>query len=46
MCIDSKIENGSVKQRLMEFIKYKGISIRNFETIIGVSNGYFGKSSF
>jgi len=30
----------SVKQRLIEFIKYKGISIREFERRCGVSNGY------
>jgi len=30
----------TVKQRLVEFIKYKQISIRSFERMVGVSNGY------
>lgn len=35
----------SVKQRLIQFIKYKGISQRKFENIIGVSNGFINNIS-
>ncbi|MEA5110415.1 hypothetical protein SDC9_37016 [bioreactor metagenome] len=32
----------TVKERLLEFIKYKGIPVRKFESIVGLSNGYVG----
>lgn len=35
----------SVKQRLIQFIKYKGISQRKFESAIGVSNGFINNIS-
>lgn len=31
---------GSVQERIREFIKYKGISIRDFERLCGLSNSY------
>lgn len=30
----------TVKQRITDFIKYKGISVREFERQCGLSNGY------
>ena len=33
-------ENQNVKERLLEFIMFKNISIRSFEIQIGVSNAY------
>ena len=33
-------ENQNVKNRLLQFIMFKNISIRNFEIQIGVSNAY------
>lgn len=33
----------TVKQRLIEFIKFKQITVREFERSIGVSNGYVSK---
>ena len=30
----------TVKQRIMEFIRYRGISQRSFERACGLSNGY------
>lgn len=35
----------SVKQRLIQFVKYKGISQRKFESTIGVSNGFINNIS-
>lgn len=35
----------TVKQRLIEFIRYKGISQRKFEEVIGASNGYINNIS-
>lgn len=35
----------SVKQRLIDFIKYKGISQRKFELNVGVSNGFVNNIS-
>lgn len=35
----------TVKQRLIQFIKYKGISQRKFEGMIGVSNGFINNIS-
>jgi len=35
----------SVKQRLIEFISYKKISIRAFEKAVGLSNGYVNNIS-
>lgn len=35
----------SVKQRLIQFIKYKGISQRKFENMINVSNGFINNIS-
>lgn len=35
----------TVKQRLIEFIKSKGLSQRRFETIVGLSNGYVNNIS-
>ena len=35
----------TVKQRLIHFIKYKNISQRKFESIIGVSNGFINNIS-
>ena len=29
-----------VKERLIEFIKYKGLSLSKFEKYVGLSNGY------
>lgn len=34
-------ENQSVKDRIIEFIMFKNISVRAFENTIGVANGYF-----
>lgn len=34
-------ENQSVKDRIIEFIMFKNISVRAFENAIGVANGYF-----
>lgn len=33
----------SVKERLVRFIKQKGLTVREFERSIGVSNGYVSK---
>lgn len=30
----------SVKHRIKQFIEYKGISVREFERVCGLSNGY------
>jgi SOS-response transcriptional repressor LexA len=30
----------TIKERTLEFIKYKGISVKEFETMCGLSNGY------
>lgn len=30
----------TVKERLIQFIKYKGLSQRKFEIEVGLSNGY------
>lgn len=34
-------ENQSVKDRIIEFVMFKNISVRAFENTIGVANGYF-----
>lgn len=39
-CLNKNNMESSVKQRLMEFINYKNISIRSFENTCGLSNGY------
>ena len=35
----------SVKQRLIEFIKYKDLSQRKFEQLVGLSNGFVNNIS-
>ena len=45
LILNNSIMETSVKQRLIQFVKYKGISQRKFESTIGVSNGFINNIS-
>ena len=45
MILNNNYMEETVKQRLISFIKYKGLNVKRFETLIGVSNGFVNNIS-
>lgn len=45
MSLNKEIMQTTVKQRLINFIKYKELSQKKFEEIVGMSNGYVNNIS-
>lgn len=45
MILNNNYMEETVKQRLISFIKHKGLNVKRFETLIGASNGFVNNIS-